>query len=239
MFIGENLLGFTASDGMTDDVNQTISVYVRSTNDPPQIVDLPSLIIVTKGDDLEIDLLIEDPDGDNLWSITRSWEFGTVTDNNTVFTMIIPDEAIIGDHELTITVDDGKEDGVTEQVITIRIKKEKGEDYSLVLVVLISLIVSFLLIYGVLLKVQERKQKKMLDSVGTNAPLEARPLTEKDFNKRKRNKKDDGIPMPPAPLEVEGALAREVTKDEDEDEPKPVEQDLESDIDDILKEMFS
>ncbi len=239
MFIGENLLGFTASDGMTDDVNQTISVYVRSTNDPPQIVDLPSLIIVTKGDDLEIDLLIEDPDGDNLWSITRSWEFGTVTDNNTVFTMIIPDEAIIGDHELTITVDDGKEDGVTEQVITIRIKKEKREDYSLVLVVLISLIVSFLLIYGVLLKVQERKQKKMLDSVGTNAPLEARPLTEKDFNKRKRNKKDDGIPMPPAPLEVEGALAREVTKEEDEDEPKPVEQDLESDIDDILTEMFS
>jgi len=47
------------------------------------------------------------------------------------------------------------------------------------------------------------------------------------------------MPMPPAPLEVEGALARKVTTSEEEDVDIAPEQDLESDIDDIISEMFS
>ena len=106
---------------------------------------------------------------------------------------------------------------------------------------MVGIIVSFLMIYGVFLRLQERRQKRMLDSVGTTAPLEARPLSEKDFKKRRRRKgrKEEGLPMPPAPLEVEGALARKVATSEEEDVDVAPDQDLESDIDDIISEMFS
>ena len=140
---------------------------------------------------------------------------------------------------MKVTVDDGH-GGITTHYITVNIREKKSQDFSLVLIVLIVLIFSFLLIYGVFLRLQERKQKRILDSVGTSAPLEARPLSEKDFKKRRRRgrKRDDGLPMPPAPLEVEGALAREEVELEEDAKYISSGGDLESDIDELLSEMF-
>jgi hypothetical protein len=236
--IGGTSLTLVASDGVTPFVNQTIFIYVNATNDPPLIVS-PTTITITEGEELNIDLTIDDPDGDTDFNITMIWGSTILFFETTSFTVPIPPNEGTGEHRLTIIVNDHHENGITSQELIVNIKEKQNEDYSLVLVVLIVLIFSFLLIYGVFLRLQERKQKRMLDSVGTSAPIEARPLSEKDFKKRRRRgkKKDDGLPMPPAPLEVEGALAREETELE-EDAKMISSGDMESDIDELLSEMF-
>ena len=84
---------------------------------------------------------------------------------------------------------------------------------------------------------QESRQRRMLDSVGTNAPLEARPLSEKDFLRSRRKRKDTGLPMPPVPIDVEGSLARE-ERDEGEVRDRYVRKDLDSDVDEVISELF-
>jgi hypothetical protein len=238
-FLGDTLVTFSASDHLTEIVNQTINMIVSPTNDPPKVLS-PTNISITEGKDIEVNLLVEDPDGDYEFNISVAWDDVIYNFKNTSFILEVPEGAEIGEHEVTITVDDGN-GGVTVHYLTVFIKERESEDFSMVLVVMIVVIFSFLLTYGVFLRLQERKQKRMLDSVGTNSPIEARPLSEKDFKKRKRRrgrKKDDGIPMPPAPLEVEGALAREKVEQGEDAKMISSGTDLETDLDDILSEMF-
>ena len=238
-YLGETFLTLIASDGDTQNVEQTITVNVNPTNDPPRVIS-PIVRNATRGEDLEIDLVVEDPDGDFEFTVGISWEHGNFNSEYTNFTLQIPEGDKTSEYIVSITVDDGN-GGITLHELTVNIREKESEDFSLVLIVMIALIFSFLLVYGVFLRLQERKQKRMLDSVGTSAPIEARPLSEKDFKKRRRRgkKKDEGLPMPPAPLEVEGALAREEGgSEEDDTKIYSSGQDLESDLDDLLSEMF-
>jgi hypothetical protein len=145
---------------------------------------------------------------------------------------------------LELNIDDGN-GGITTHSITINVVEKKKENFGLIVTILMVIVLAFLIIWGVFLRLQEKKQKRMLDSVGTNQPLEARTLTEKDFTKgssparRRGKKKDEGIPMPPAPIEVEGALAREEIPEIEEESEVSVEQDFESEVDDIVSELFS
>jgi hypothetical protein len=240
--LGQTPLTLVASDGITPFVNLTIFLKVNATNDPPKVVS-PMMINITKGDDLEIDLDLHDPDGDTDFNITIYWDSILYYSETTNFIIPIdefPPNTKPGEYHLTVIINDYHQNGITSHEMTVNIRERDTEDYSLVLIVLVVLIFSFLLIYGVFLRLQERKQKRMLDSVGTSAPIEARPLSEKDFKKRRRKgrKKDDGLPMPPAPLEVEGALAREEVELEEDAKYISSGGDLESDIDELLSEMF-
>jgi len=242
-YIGAKQVMFNASDGETPNVELTLTINVNQTNDPPRVVYEPTMT-ARRGQDLVVDLNIEDPDGDLEFTVTVDWMGEVFISHSTSFTLVIPEDAELGDEIATVTVDDGNgENGVTQFTITVDIEKKKTEDYSRILLIMITIIFITLIIYGVFLRVQERRQKRLLGSVGTSAPLEARPLSEKDFNKapgkRRRRRKDDGIPMPPAPLEVEGALVREEkVQKEDVEADSDVDLDLESDLDDILNEMF-
>ncbi|MGA1792864.1 MAG: C25 family cysteine peptidase [Thermoplasmatota archaeon] len=244
--IGSNPVTFVASDGTSPDVELTLFINVSQTNDPPR-VSHDQNIIARRGQDLEIDLIVEDPDGDHEFTVTVNWLGQIIISNNTKFILPIPDTAELGEQTAVVTVDDRKgENGITEFLITVDIREKETEDYRGILLILIAVIFITLIIYGVFLRIQERRQKRLLDSVGTSAPLEARPLSEKDFKRgsgrgrRRRVRRDDGIPMPPAPLEVEGALVRE-EKDQKDSRDGPDSEgdpDLESDLDDILNEMF-
>ncbi|MGA1873622.1 MAG: C25 family cysteine peptidase [Thermoplasmatota archaeon] len=239
--IGAKFVKFTATDGESPNVELTLTINVTQTNDPPVVLK-PAVVNATRGRDLDIDLQIEDPDGDLEFTISVSWLSDVYVFYYTNFTLPVPEDTRKGEHYAQITIDDGNgENGITQYSITINVDDPDTENFGLILIIMIVLIFTFLLIYGVFLRVQERRQKRMLDSVGTKATLEARPLSERDFKKgsRRKKRKDDGLPMPPAPPDVEGALVR-IQKDRKDIEDIKADgaSDLESDLDDILSEMF-
>ena len=82
----------------------------------------------------------------------------------------------------------------------------------------------------------------MLEDVGIETPLEARPLTEDDFaEEMSEPPSEDTLPMPPSPPDVEGAIAREERELEMEEEGLEIidgEKDFESDLDEVLSEFF-
>jgi len=238
--LGDQFLQLVANDSVTGEVSQVMTVHVSPTNDPPRITS-PFILNITKGQDISVHILKEDPDGDFEFNFTVLFRDTLYSFNTTKFTIENTGDLDVGEYPMVVTIDDGKADGISSHTITINVKEEDNENYTLVVFILVGIIVSFLMIYGIFLRLQERRQKRMLDSVGTTAPLEARPLSEKDFKKgrRRKGRKEEELPMPPAPLEVEGALARKVTTSEEEDVDIAPEQDLESDIDDIISEMFS
>ncbi|MBN1540228.1 MAG: hypothetical protein JW939_08805, partial [Candidatus Thermoplasmatota archaeon] len=124
--------------------------------------------------------------------------------------------------------------------LIVNIRERPTKDYSLVLIIMIMIIFLSLIIYGAFLRIQERKQKRLLDSVGTSSPLEARHLSEDDFKEGPGSKRvSEGIPMPPAPLEVEGTLAREEMDQAPYEVGTETDSDMESDLDDIVSELFS
>ncbi|MBN1538623.1 MAG: hypothetical protein JW939_00630, partial [Candidatus Thermoplasmatota archaeon] len=180
-FLGANLVTFTATDGDTPDVELTLTINVTQTNDPPTVLS-PPRINATRGRDLYIDLHVEDPDGDLEFKVQVDWTYGNFEFAYVNFTLVIPEDAEIGEHTITITVDDGNgENGITEFQLIVNIRERPTKDYSLVLIIMIMVIFLSLIIYGAFLRIQERKQKRLLDSVGTSSPLEARHLSEDDF----------------------------------------------------------
>ncbi|MBN1390691.1 MAG: hypothetical protein JXA22_08635 [Candidatus Thermoplasmatota archaeon] len=239
-YLGANLVTFTATDGDTPEVELIMTINVTQTNDPPKVLS-PARINATRGRDLDINLQIEDPDGDLHFSFIVEWTYGRYEFGFSNFTLKIPEDASKGEHIVIITVDDGNsENGVTEYQLVVDIRDRPTEDFSLIFIIMIVLIFSFLIIYGVFLRVQERRQKRILDSVGTNAPREARALSEKDFKNRpgRRVRTDESIPVPPAPIDVEGALIREGDHPVMEGETRENDPDMEMDLDEILSEMF-
>ncbi|MGA1848566.1 MAG: C25 family cysteine peptidase, partial [Thermoplasmatota archaeon] len=238
--ITQSLITLVATDDTGLKVELSLDVDVRPTNDPPRVLG-PDTIKGTRGSTINVDLEIEDIDGDTEFIITGNFLGNSIRSSFTNFTLIIPENAQYGEQELVLNVSD-EHGGYVLHTMKVDIRERDQSNFSIIVIVFLALALSFLLIWGVFLRVQDRKQMRMLDSVGTNAPLEARPLTEKDFSRStrrggKRRRKDDGIPMPPAPIEVEGALAREEKEPGPADEEE-MEEDIETDIDDILSEMF-
>lgn len=238
--LGETIIRLTAFDESNRTAEIRISIYVRSTNDPP-MANVKKNLSFSQGSRNEVTIDIEDPDGDTDFILNISWEFGTFSSDYSNFTLDIPDDAGPGSYPLLIRIDDGN-GGVTTLQETVTITEKSATNSFLFTGLIIFVIIIALLTYGIALRIQENRQKRMLDSVGTNATLEAKNLTEKDFNRTKRRRKgrDDGIPMPPAPSDVEGALIKEEKK-EDRSELRSYtreQRDIEMDIDDVLSEMF-
>jgi len=232
--ISESIITLIARDDTNLSVELSLDLDVQPTNDPPRVLGPARLEGVTRGSRIEVDLEIDDIDGDTDFFIQGSFMGNMIRSPFTNFTLVIPEDAELGSHNIILNVSDGN-GGYVEHIITVNIREKDKENFNIIVIVLLVIALLLLLAWGVFLRVQDRKQMRMLDSVGTNAPLEARPLTEKDFTSRRR--KEDGIPMPPAPIEVEGALVRGKLEPDPSDEDVSGE-DMETDIDDILSEMF-
>ncbi|MFO8051989.1 MAG: C25 family cysteine peptidase [Thermoplasmatota archaeon] len=233
--VGESLITLIAMDDTNRSEEIRINIDVDSTNDPP-VISLMGNLTLEQGSRKEIYVSIEDPDGDTEFFINASWRFGSFQTRHPNFTLEVPDDCEPGTYDITIEVNDhyGGTSRITEHVTIV----EKETSTSFIFIVLvIMIIVAILLAYGIFIRLQENKQKRVLDSVGTNATLEAKELSEKDFNKRRR--RDGGLPMPPAPSNIEGALVREVKKEERAPpSTKKGMKDLDTEIEDVLSELF-
>ncbi|MFW3146696.1 MAG: C25 family cysteine peptidase [Thermoplasmatota archaeon] len=234
--VGQSILKLVASDDAGKEAEVNIYIQVNQTNDPP-LVGGPTNLTVQRGKDLVVDLIVEDPDGDTDFVINVSWEFGTFTTTYTNFTLKVPDDAEPGDYFVQISVRDSS-GGTYLHILEVTVQGGKGSASIMYVVVIAILIILGLLAYGVILRIQETRQRRLLGSVGTNAPLEARTLSEKDFLRvSRRRKKDSGIPMPPVPVEVEGSLAREGRGVETQKEESG-KRDLDTDVDEVISELF-
>ncbi|MEA3559975.1 MAG: C25 family cysteine peptidase [Candidatus Thermoplasmatota archaeon] len=237
--VGDVILRLVAIDETNRTEEIRINIDVEPTNDPPEI-SLNQNLTFEQGSKNDILMSIEDPDGSSDFLMNISWNFGTVKTTYSNFTLEIPDDAPPGTYDLIITVDDGS-GGITTLVKKIIIKEKRSQTSFLYIAVIIIIIITILLIYGIAIRMQENKQRRLLDSVGTNATLEAKALSEKDFRggSRRRRMHDDGIPMPPVPGNVEGALIREEKREEKKSPSyRSSSRDIDLDIDDVISEMF-
>ena len=116
---GTYLVTITATDGDKED-KETISIVVESDNSAPVIELDDEAIDVTEGttENLELSPIVSDPDGDD---ITVSYS-GWMTQSSKVVS-----EADEGDHDVTVTVSDGKlESSVT---ITVSVTVNTVPDF--------------------------------------------------------------------------------------------------------------
>ena len=236
--VGESFVNITASDSGGNIKNHSISIGVNSTNDPPEIETEREVFNTSAGQKVDIDLTIWDPDSKQEFRIfVESSLFSSFwVENSTTISFTVPEGIENGDYPLKITVYD-EMNASRSLTLTVSVDSGNGGSFNILVVILVAITLFILILYGVFINLQEKKQENILKDVGTESPLEARTLSEEDFQGIPKSKT---LQMPPIPKDTEGELAREEQKQKSEDEEIEIipEEDIESDIDDVISEMF-
>ena len=236
--VGESFVNITARDEEGNTRNHSISIGVNSTNDPPVVEPEKYVYNISSGNRVRINLNIVDTDSKQEFRIlAESSLFNPlILENTTVIAFDVPASVREGEYPVEITVFD-EMNASTELSVTVRVR-EKGDEPVNYLVLLVGVLVLLVIILtGVFINLQERKQKNILKDVGTESPLEAKSLSEEDFESRPDS---ETILMPPIPSNTEGELARKEREGREEDEDIEInpEGDMDSDIDDVISEIF-
>jgi len=230
-----NWISLVAKDENNQSTEKLIKLTVSPTNDPPNVT-APALLNGTSGKSVKVELLIEDEDGDSEFTIAVSYEFGEFTTNRSVFMLDIPGSVKRGTY--TVTVEIGDNNGGNRTVTFDLVVEESGSSgINPYLIVIILIVLVLIVSYGAFIKIQEKKQKELVEKVGTDKPLEARAITPETFDEGSRAP----IMAPPVPLQLEGTMARKMKEealepDDDYDQVAPSEMDEE--LEDLASEMF-
>lgn len=244
---GENLIGYDtltliAEDKTGENATMKISLEIGTTNDPPE-VKYPTSIKVTIGEEIKIPLEIIDPD--NSGNLTVGLSGIIVKDyifDEGVLIITMADNTQKDTYQLIVWVDDNETNGNFSFNIEVKVEEEEQDSIYITLGIILAVIVVLLGSYMILIRSQENKQKKMLGMVEDQVRLE-NPMKDK---KRKRSStrskpKKNAIPAPPSPADLEANLARmeidDVEKRMEKEEPTAY-QDLESDLDDVITELY-
>lgn len=236
-------LNATDDDGGYTRIERPLKV--TSSNDPP-IVKVPfSSVSITKGRGKLIELDIDDPDLDQIFSIkveSKPELFETFwVNDSSIVNLRVPRSADEGEYLITFTVMDQSMES-SNVTMTVYVVEDETNLFNPLVILIGTLGVITIISYSVFTRIQEKRHKNMLEDVGVTTPLEARPLTEIDFAEEGAEPpSEDTLPMPPSPVDVEGAIAREereLEMEEGEIEIIDGEKDFETDLDDVLTEFF-
>ena len=116
----------------------------------------------------------------------------------------------------------------------VKVSRDTEQEKGIFLIIIIAVLIGILLLYGILLRVQESKHKRVLDEVGASSSVEIKPLRPL---RKKAVDNPNAIPMPPVAEEgedTEGVIPDGV---DDTEEETPYSE-LEAELDDVISEMF-
>jgi hypothetical protein len=240
--VGDNKLTIDVVDGSGGDASWDINLRVGPTNDPPTVI-APPLLTTRPGRTLMIDLDITDQDGDKVFIVTASWQFGTFKGNTSLISLKVNKSIGPGSYPLDIWVDDGGGNGTAHVQVMIEVVVDEVRGNTMVIIVITIVLLAVLIGYGVFIRVQEVKQRAVLEGVGTDSPLEAKSISDAVLHSLPPGKgKENTISVPPAPPEIEGDLARREMEaveppvpEEMMEPPDELITDLEEVMDDVLK----
>lgn len=240
--IGYGTLTLVAEDLSGENSTVKISLEIGATNDPP-VVKYPTSMKVTMGESIDIPLEIVDPD--NSGNITVGVSGIIVRDyrmTDGVLSIDMVENVQKDTYRILVWVDDNETNGNVTFNIDIEVEEEGSDPIFLTFGILLGVIMVLLFSYGVFVRTQETKQKKLLGE------LEHEALSEKPRVRRRRPRNYPGlktkkstIAAPPAPSDLEANIARkEKTKVEEKmegEEPSAYE-DIESELDEVISELY-
>jgi hypothetical protein len=243
--LGPSVLVMKVTDGHNLSAEVRINLETGTTNDPPEAEFDPD-ISVEKGSIIEIPMVVTDPDNDPVimvgatGPIVRSYEFSDG------ILRIVPLEGLEkGTYTVNIWVDDNGTRGNRTYEVDINIVEKENDPIFLTFIILVLVIIIILIAYGVFVRSQESRQRKMLDRVGDEVLLSKKGRSRKRRKDDNRKGKAGSIKAPPVPSEVEGDLARRGIEeieaedwDDDELEEITAYQDLESELEEVLDELY-
>ncbi len=239
--VGSSSLLIVAFDGMDESTDRLIPMIITTRNDPPEVV-YPDIIEVEEGREIKVPLDIFDPDGSKNIKvgaqgvIVSSYYFA-----DGVLYLNYTDGIEKGSYNIDIWVDDNDTGGNVTFRMIVKINEKDREPIFLTFIFLVGLIILILASYGIFLRTRESKQKEILDKVGDEAMLTI-PRGGRRQRSSSPKHKQVSIPVPPAPTELEGDLARKELVDlkghEKVEDVSPAYKDLESDLDDVIDELY-
>ena len=209
--VGESLITFTAHDGEGLNATYIMRLEVTQTNDPPTIEEIPQ-VNCTQGSSVLIELSIWDVDLDVEFTIYMEWSKYNFTSSSTSFLYKVPSDAKPGEYKVDIWITD-EHGATTVGSFMLLVEERDNSDQNSFIFIMIVLVMVLIVLYGAFIKIQEKRQKEMVEQVGTNRPLEARALTTETFEEEE----EETITAPPVPSEVEGDIARKMKDGEDHD----------------------
>jgi len=240
--VGDNKLTIDVVDGSGAAASWDINLRVGPTNDPPT-VKVPPYLTARPGRTLIIDLDITDQDGDREFLVTASWQFGTFEGNTSLISLKVNKSVGPGSYTLDIWVDDLGGNGTAHAQVTVEVVREEGQGSTMIVIAITLILIAVLVVYGVFIRVQEVKQRALLEGVGTDSPLEAKSVSVAVLSSPPPGRgRESTISVPPAPPEIEGDLARREMEaveppvpEEMMEPPDELITDLEEVMDDLLK----
>jgi len=231
--VGETILTLTATDDTGASEEFRMSLHIAPTNDPP-VVGPAGDVKAKIGGKMTMDLELFDPDGDVEFSVYVRWEFGEYMFNTTHIEVPVKRGIDEGTYEMVVWVDDGGEGGNVSMTFNVKVSRDTEQEKGIFLIIIIAVLIGILLLYGILLRVQESKHKRVLDEVGASSSVEIKPLRPL---RKKAVDNPNAIPMPPVAEEgedTEGVIPDGV---DDTEEETPYSE-LEAELDDVISEMF-
>ncbi len=226
--VGESLITFTAYDDEGLNVTYIMRLEVTQTNDPPTFEDIPQ-VNCTQGSSKLIELEIWDVDLDVDFTIYMEWDKYNHTSNSTSFLYKVPSDAKPGIYKVQAWVTD--EHGATTTGSFMLLVEAKDDSvlnsyiFAMIVVVMVMIV-----LYGAFIKIQEKRQKEVVEQVGTNRPLEARALSKETFEEEE----DKAIAAPPVPTDIEGDIARKMQDGEESTDPSHPHRGVRSDSDESV-----
>ncbi|MDP6853280.1 MAG: tandem-95 repeat protein [Candidatus Marinimicrobia bacterium] len=114
-FNGDILISVTVSDGQLQ-ISDSFILTVNAVNNPPEIADIENQTIL-EDTQLELDVFISDPDGDDILITVEAENANGVVDNGLL--RITPELNFNGNTQVTITAYDGELESTTDFTLTV------------------------------------------------------------------------------------------------------------------------
>ena len=244
--LGPSVLVIRAKDETDLFAEVRISMEISTTNDPP-VAEFDPEIKVKKGEKIRIPIIVTDPDNDIDIKVGAAGPIVSGYSYQDGELMITPLDGLeTKTYTIDIWVDDNGTRGNRSYKVSIRIVDEEQEPIFLTFIILVIVILLVLIAYGVFVRSQESRQRKMLDRVEDEVRMSKPKGRRNRRREAPRQIRKGSIQAPPAPSDVEASLARKGIKEiesedwdpEDEEEETTAFKDLESELDEVLDELY-
>lgn len=243
--LGSSVLLIIARDESNLTAEVKISLDIDTTNDPPE-AEFDPKIRVEKGKRIKIPMMITDRDND---LEIRVGVLGLIvagyTYENGLLTITPVDGLETGTYQVDIWIDDTGTRGNRTYRAEIEVVDKENSPIILTFILLVLVIIIILVGYGVFVRSQENKQKKMLDRVGDEVLLSKIKRNKKRGKEPQRSYRKGSIEAPPVPNELEGVLARKGIEEIESEDWNVTEydevtafKDLESELEEVLDELY-
>ncbi len=243
--LGPSVLLIIARDSSNLTAEVKISLDIDTTNDPPE-AEFDPQIKVEKGRKIKIPMIITDPDNDLDISVGA---FGLIVGDysyeNGILTITPVEGSGTGTYQVDIWVNDNGTRGNSTYKAEVEVVDKENSPIILTFILLVLVIIIILVGYGVFVRSQENKQKKILDRVGDEVLLSKTKRKKKRGKETKINSRKGSIEAPPVPNELEGVLARRGIEEIESEDWTVTEldevtafKDLESELEEVLDELY-